>query len=154
MNWLDALANTGTGGIIGLLGSIGTGFLKIKATREKNRHELAMFKERLKQAAMEQESREFLATHESDQRISDSTSALAAMADGWLAKTILVVLHFYRGSVRPTLAYAAHLIAVWVYLNSDPAHQALILGQVHTLAAIYGGWYFGQRELNKRLFGE
>jgi hypothetical protein len=154
MSWLEAIANAGSGGLIGILGSGVSGWLKIKALKAQAEIDMAMAKLQIDAKTIEADSEDFKSSQQAAQKESESLIAVSSLAETKWQRWVLILLHVYRSGVRPTLAIAAHVIAAYAYVKFGPERQDVILSQVFTMAFAYGGWYFGQRELNKRLFSE
>ena len=154
MNWLEALANAGSGGLIGILGSGISGWLKIKGMKAKAEIDMQMMKLQIDKGTIEADSADFQASQKAAQTESEGLIALAQSAKSKGQSWALILLHIYKGSVRPSLAYGANIAAIIIYFQMPAEFQSVILQQIFTLAFAYGGWYIGQRELNKRLFSE
>lgn len=154
MNWLEAMANAGSGGLIGILGSGISGWLKIKGIKAKAEIDMAMAKLQIDAKTVEMDSEDFRASQNMASGENASLVALAKMAETKWQKWALILLHIYKGQVRPTLAIGANLAAIIIYFQMPSEFQTIILQQIFTLAFAYGGWYIGTRSLDKRLFTE
>lgn len=154
MDWLSALTNAGTGGIIGILGAGVSGWLKIKGMRAKAEIDREMMKLQIDKGTIEADSADFQASQKAAQHEADSLIAVSKIAEKAWHKTLLILHFIYKGSVRPTLAIGVHILAGVLYFQMPAEYQDIILQQIFTIAFAYGGWYFGQRDLNKRLFSE
>jgi len=154
MSWLEALANAGSGGLIGLLGSGISGWLKIKGMKAKAEIDMAMAKLQIDAKTVEMDSEDFQASQKAATAESGALIEVSKIAESPLQKWVLILLYAFKSGVRPTLAIAAHIIAAYVYFTSPDEYRSVILQQIFTIAFAYGGWYFGQRELNKRIFSE
>ena len=154
MEWLQALTNAGTGGILGIAGSIASGWMKIKGMKAQAEIERELLKLQIDKGTVEADSADFQASQKAAQKESDALISISQIAyKPW--QRGLLVLHFvFKGSVRPTLALGAHVIAAVLYFKMPEEYQNIILNQIFTIAFAYGGWYFGQRDLNKRLFSQ
>ncbi|HEY9816734.1 MAG TPA: hypothetical protein V6D20_13185 [Candidatus Obscuribacterales bacterium] len=154
MSWLEAIANAGSGGLIGILGSGISGWLKIKGMKAQAEIDVAMARLQIDAKTIETDSEDFRASQEAAQKESESLVSVSSIATSDNQRWVLIWLHFLRSSVRPALAYTVHIIAAIVYFTSPEEFRHTILQQIFTMAFAYGGWYFGQRELNKRLFSD
>ena len=113
-----------------------------------------MLKLKLAKGTIEADSADFQASQQAAQHESDSLIAVASIAEKPWQKGLLIWHFIYKGSVRPTLAIGVHILAAVLYFQMPAEFQDIILQQIFTIAFAYGGWYFGQRDLNKRLFSE
>ena len=154
MNWLDLLGNAASGGIVGLLGGLGTGWLKLRATRDKYTYDLEMLELQIDKGTLEADSLAFQASHDSAQEEDKATGAIAVLAKeswwGWM----VIWVHVFKTSVRPSLAVGAHALVAVAFYNAVPEVQAEMTKQIFAMATLYGGWYYGQRDLSKKLFKE
>ena len=154
MDWISALTNAGTGGILGIIGSGVSGWLKIKGMKAKAEIDREMLKLQIDKGTIEADSADFQASQKAAQHESDSLIAVSSIAEKPWQKGLLILHFIYKGSVRPTLAIGVHILAAVLYFQMPAEYQDIILQQIFTIAFAYGGWYFGQRDLNKRLFSE
>ena len=155
MAWLEALMNAGTGGLLGILGSGVSGWLKIKGMKAKAEIDERMMRLQMDAETMKASSADFQASQMLATSENDALIGVAAIAKSKWQVWILVLLHAYKGSVRPNLAVGSHIVAAYVFINlMTPEMQEIVLKQVFTMAFAYGGWYIGNRELNKRIFSE
>jgi hypothetical protein len=44
-----------------------------------------------------------------------------------------------------------HILAAVAFYYATPDVRSVMIMQIFNMAALYGGWYFGQRDINKRL---
>jgi hypothetical protein len=154
VDWLSSLTNAGTGGIIGILGSGISAYFKIKGMKAKAEIDREMMKLQIDKGTIEADSADFRASQEAARHESDSLIAVASVAQKSWQKGLLILHFVYKGSVRPTLAIGVHILAAVLYFQMPEQYQDIILQQIFTIAFAYGGWYFGMRDLNKRLFSE
>ena len=154
MGIVEAITTAGSGGLIGILGSGVSGWFKVKAMKAQAEIDIQKAKLAIDKGTIEADSADFRASQEAATQEHEATIAISTIADTGPKRWLLVMLHCFKGVVRPLLAVMAHVIAAYVYFTSGPEQQDVILSQVFTMAFAYGGWYFGQRELNKRLFKE
>jgi hypothetical protein len=154
IDFLHALTNAGTGGVLGIIGAGVSGWLKIKGMKAQAEIEREMVKLQIDKGTIEADSADFQASQKAAQSESEGLIALAQAAKSRGQSWALILLHIYKGSVRPSLAYGANIAAIIIYFQMPGEFQETILQQIFTLAFAYGGWYIGQRELNKRLFND
>ena len=153
MSWLELLGNAGTGGLLGIGGSLATGWMKIKGLKAQAEIDIKKAELGLDKTTIEADAKDFQASQNTAAEEHKGLIALAKESTPG-QKWILVLLHAFKGSVRPSLAYSIHIIAGIAYFSFSDEHQTMILGQIFTMAFAYGGWYYGQRDLNKRLFNK
>tara|TARA_R110000824_G_scaffold128020_2_gene288712 strand:+ start:411 stop:875 length:465 start_codon:yes stop_codon:yes gene_type:complete len=154
MNWLESLANAGTGGLLGIFGSAVSGWMKLKGMKVKAEIDREMLKLQIDKGTIEADSKDFQASQKSAQVESDALISVAQLAEKSWQKGLLIWHFVFKGSVRPMLALGVHVLAGILYFQMPEQYQDIILQQIFTIAFAYGGWYFGQRDLNKRLFSE
>jgi hypothetical protein len=154
MDWVQALTNAGTGGILGIVGSVASGWLKIKGMKAQAEIEREMVKLQIDKGTIEADSADFQASQKAAQHESDALISVANIAESPWQKGLLIWHFVFKGSVRPLLAVGVHMLAGILYFQMPEQYQDIILQQIFTIAFAYGGWYFGQRDLNKRLFSE
>tara|TARA_R100001463_G_scaffold133888_1_gene195635 strand:- start:930 stop:1394 length:465 start_codon:yes stop_codon:yes gene_type:complete len=154
MDWVQALTNAGTGGILGIVGSVASGWMKLKGMKVKAEIDREMLKLQIDKGTIEADSADFQASQKSAQVEGDALISVAQIAEKPWQKGLLIWHFVFKGSVRPMLALGAHVLAGILYFQMPEEYQNIILNQIFTIAFAYGGWYFGQRDLNKRLFSE
>jgi hypothetical protein len=150
MDWVNLLTNSATGGLLGLVGSIGTGWIKLKAKKQENIHSLALMNLAIKKDELAADSADFTASQQGAQAESESIGDLATGSSNG-QRWILVLVTAYKGTVRPNLAYLVHILAAVAFYYATPDVRSVMIMQIFNMAALYGGWYFGQRDINKRL---
>jgi hypothetical protein len=154
MDWLNALTNAGTGGIIGILGSGASAYFKIKGMKAQAEIEREMVKLQIDKGTIAADSADFQASQKAAQHESDALVSVASIAEKPWQKGLLIWHFVFKGSVRPLLAVGVHILAGILYFQMPEQYQDVILQQIFTIAFAYGGWYFGMRDLNKRIFSE
>jgi len=154
MDWIQALTNAGTGGILGIVGSVASGWMKLKGLKVQAEIDREMLKLQIDKGTIEADSADFQASQKSAQAEGDALISVAHIAEKPWHKGLLIWHFVLKGSVRPILALGAHVLAGILYFQMPEEYQNIILNQIFTIAFAYGGWYFGQRDLNKRLFSE
>ena len=151
MDWASLLTNSATGGFLGFVGAIGTGWIKLKAKKEENSHSLALMNLTIKKDELDADSADFRASQSAAQAESEAVGDLSSVAQTNGQRWVLILVYAYKGTVRPNLAYAAHVLAGLAYLYASDLAQEGMAHQIFNMAALYGGWYYGQRDINKRL---
>jgi len=154
IDFLHALTNAGTGGILGIAGAAVSGWLKIKGMKAQAEIEREMVKLQIDKGTIAADSADFQASQKAAQHESDALVSVASIAEKPWQKGLLIWHFVFKGSVRPLLAVGVHILAGILYFRMPEQYQDVILQQIFTIAFAYGGWYFGQRDLNKRLFSE
>lgn len=151
MDWASLLTNSATGGLLGFIGSIGTGWIKLKAKKEENTHSLALMNLAIKKDELDADSADFRSSQEAAQAENEAVGDLSQVAQTNGQRWMLILMSSYKSSVRPNLAYAAHILAAMAFFYASESSRETMVDQVFNMAALYGGWYFGQRDINKRL---
>tara|TARA_R110000803_G_scaffold33627_5_gene73529 strand:- start:728 stop:1195 length:468 start_codon:yes stop_codon:yes gene_type:complete len=152
MDILNLLTTSATGGALGIIGSIGSGWIKLKQKKADNEHSVAMANIAIKQGELKADSADFTASQEAAQAENESLGDLSEVAQSISQRWFLLLLASYKGSVRPTLAYTAHILAGIAFYYAEPDTRSVMITQVFQMASLYGGWYFGQRDINKRIY--
>lgn len=151
---INALTNAGTGGLLGILGGGVSAYFKIKGMKAQAEIDRQMLELQIDKGTIEADAAAFKASQEAAGKEDESMIAISSIAETKGQKWLLLLLHAYKSLVRPTLAIGVHILAALIYFKMPEEFQEIILQQIFTIAFAYGGWYFGSRELNKRLFSE
>lgn len=130
MNWASLLGNVASGGVLGLVGQLATGWLHIKEKAQANAHELALI-EAQKGLATEQASAAAFAASQS------AEAATAGNVSPWAAniKTLW----------RPALTLLLLVLTTGIYFSAAPEVRAEISGDVVTATTACIFWWFGSR---------
>lgn len=174
MEWLTALlsggANLLSGGLLGAVGGVVTGFLKLKEKKADQEHELAMRDKdmqlmqaeaesavKLEQAravtAAEQGAADAFTASQVNARV-DIPAGIAEKAAPW-ACTIFVLGEFVKGQVRVALTLVSFGLVGYFASKGiqDAAQQGqLVLAAVKSvifMAELSGGWWFAHRQMTK-----
>lgn len=151
MALMDVLTSSASGGLLGIVGSIGGGWIKLKQKKLENEQSVAMAELDIKKGELMADSADFRASQEAARAENDATGDLSEVAQSAGQRWFLLISSGYRSSVRPNLAYAAHILAGLAFYYADSETRSVMINQVFAMASLYGGWYFGQRDINKRL---
>jgi hypothetical protein len=127
--FLSILGGLGSGGLLGLLGSLATGWLELKRAAQANAHELAMIQARSAAAREAADGAAFAASQQS------ASSDAAVGAASW-AVTL-------RVATRPGLTWL--LVAAAVVLSWRAGSASDLPLRVLFLAEMAVGWWFGSR---------
>lgn len=145
-------ANAATGGLLGLLGSVASGFVSIFQARTQFKHEEAMADLELKRIAANSEAQRQLSADQlkalesknegeaftASQMAGNSFNNLPAWGAGILA------------AVRPVLTIAAGLMVWFCYTHDvDPETKKMIVASVLAVSGMAWGWWFGDRQISK-----
>jgi hypothetical protein len=164
MDWLLSLLSGGasllSGGLLGAIGGIATGFLKMKEKKNDQAHELAMRDKDMEMIRLEADSavrleearavtmkekgeaEAFLAS-QANAKI-EVPASIADKASPWVC-TLFVVGEFLKGQVRVWLtAVSFGAIIYFAMRGSKECVTSLIF-----LGELSGGWWFAQRQMTK-----
>ena len=164
---LDLFTSLITGGATGLLGTAISGLIGLFQARSERGHEIEMRKLDIDLAKAEASSAERVAaveaesaSHQAEMRAleasyRDAHSRMSRPGEGGALKAVDVV----RGLIRPvlTVALVAAVIVIFFYvgvpeLDADKV-GVRIIGTVLYLATAAVLWWFGQRQIEKRVHG-
>lgn len=173
MEWFTSIANlfTGglTGGILGVIGSIATSWMKAKEKKADQDHELAMRDkdmqlmqaeaesavklEQARQATVrEQGDADAFTATQVDARM-DIPQGMANKTWPWMAN-LFVFGEFIKGQVRVWLTAMTVGTVVWLALDNMPKDFNLDIGKemaksISGMASMAFAWWFGQRQMTK-----
>ena len=155
---MNPLFSLFSGGLLGFLGSVGTGVMNIYSQMQRNKHDIAM----------EVAKRETMMATQSGQLSIETIKAFSASYDAdkatywkdgspwWMA-----CIEFARGFTRPGACWhyiiASDLIAIYALWRtdlSDAAWGEISKASVYAAMQLTGicvGWYFGSRSVDKGL---
>lgn len=174
MDWLTSLLGGGlnlmSGGLIGAIGGIATGWLKLKEKRADQEHERLMRDKdkelmiaeaenavKLEQAravtAVEQGAADAFTASQVNSRV-DIPSALAEKVSPWMAN-IFVAGEFMKGQVRVMLTLVS--FGAVMYFATQGIAEAVKDGKLAMacvksiifMAELSGGWWFAHRQMTK-----
>ncbi len=152
MNWLEIIAGSVSGGgVLGLLGALGKGWLEIKQARarmEERRLEAEIQRDLMKlqidRSTVENEGRAFTAAQESSKEDGlDDVAWKKVRTPGqiWL----LLLAEVFRSVTRPALTWATLGVAVFVFSTGDLETRGLITAGLAAMPGTALGFWFGSR---------
>lgn len=152
MNWLEIIVGSVSGGgVLGILGAIGKGWLEIKqakARMEERRLEAEIQRDLLKlqidHSTIENEGKAFVAAQESakeDAIDDDAWKRVKTPSQIWL----LLLAEVFRSVTRPALTWATLGVAVYVFIVGDQQTKALITAGLSAMPGTALGFWFGSR---------
>jgi hypothetical protein len=130
MNWATLLGNVASGGILGLVGQLATGWMHLKEKAVHNAHELAMIDAQKGLAVETASASAFAASQQAE-------TATAANVSPWAAniKTLW----------RPALTLLLLILTACIYFSSSPESRSEIAGNIVTATTGCIFWWFGSR---------
>ena len=174
MEWLTSLFSGGadilSGGLVGAIGGVIAGWMKLKERRADQEHERLMRDKdremmiaeadsavRLEQAraltVLEQGAADAFTASQSAARV-DIPESLAGKAAPWSA-TLFVLGEFAKGQVRVLLTIVS--FSAVIYFAAQGLGEAMkgkdlglaCVKSIIFMAELSGGWWFAQRQMNK-----
>lgn len=155
---MSGLLSLMSGGLTGLVGSLGSAVLDFVKTRERNKHELAVMREAGLQAEKEYAAKQAIASRESEARefeaLEDTRQASirSDRATYWSADAPrpLMWVDVVRGGTRPVLTLFLTIFLMSIYFTTeDAATASLIADTISYLAGTAVSWWFASRQLSK-----
>ena len=99
MDWIQALTNAGTGGILGIAGSVASGWLKIRGLKAQAEIEREMVKLQIDKGTIEADSADFQASQKAAQKESDALISISQIADKPWQRGLLVAPYAIEGQL-------------------------------------------------------
>lgn len=135
---IDMLFNAGSGGLLGMLGSFATAFLRLREKKMDYAQQLAMAEVAGKNAEAAASWNAFQASQTS------AASDMKADVSPWAADV--------RAVTRPALTLLLVLASLWLTANAPQAARAEAIQAIQLLTGTAVAWWFGSR-MTTQLFG-
>lgn len=130
MSWASLLGNVASGGVLGLVGQLATGWLHLKEKAQENAHELALIEAQKGLAVEQANATAFAASQQAE-------ATTAANVSPWAAniKTLW----------RPALTLLLLILTAGIYYSAAADVRAEISGDIVTATTACIFWWFGSR---------
>ena len=153
MSLLDLVGNAATGGVLGILGTIGGGVISIFQARNQFKHDEAMADLNLRMIAAQSDAASKLSADQlktmTEQQAGQAfvSSQMGAAPAANTPAVILGILSLWR----PLLTALLIGLTVWYYPDASADMKSFIIQAMVTCCVTAVTWWFGSRQIEKYL---